>query len=138
MLHSQINQMVCGRLPVFRGKSALSRGPLKSKGGGKTSIFHNAELTTAELLLRIIVSFNQLSLYGAVQIGGRNLPSNSKLILQVALGHPLRTWRMSQRLTSHQRTYRTSPDQQFGILEPEYRCGNMKRNSKPFGRSSID
>ena len=35
------------------------------KGGGSTSTHCNAEPTTAELLLRIIVSANQLGVYGA-------------------------------------------------------------------------
>ena len=51
---------------AFRGTSALSRGPLKSEGGGETSIHCNAEPTTAEQLLRIIVRVNQLSVCGAV------------------------------------------------------------------------
>ena len=63
-------------LPVSRGTSPLSRGPLKSKGGGKTSIHYKAELATAELLLRIVVSVHQLS------IGARNLLSQSQLILR--------------------------------------------------------
>ena len=52
--------------PVFRGTSPSSRGPLKSKGGGKTSIHYNAEPATAELFLRIIVSVNQLSIQEAI------------------------------------------------------------------------
>ena len=45
---------------VFRGTSSLSRGTLKSKGGGKTSRHYNAEPHTAELLLRTIISVNKL------------------------------------------------------------------------------
>ena len=52
--------------PVLRGTSLLSRGPLKSNGGGKTSIHFNAEPDTAELLLRSVVSVYQFSFYGAV------------------------------------------------------------------------
>ena len=44
----------------------MDRGPLKSKGGGKTSIHDNGDSATAELLSRIIISVNQLSIYGAV------------------------------------------------------------------------
>ena len=51
---------------VLRGTSLLSRGPLKSNGGGKTSIHFNAEPDTAELLLRSVVSVYQFSFYGAV------------------------------------------------------------------------
>ena len=45
---------------------ALSGGALKSKGGGKTSTLIKGDSTTAELLFRVIISVNQLSIYGAV------------------------------------------------------------------------
>ena len=52
--------------PVFRATSPLSRGQLKSKGHGKLSIHYAATQETIETIFRIIVSANQLSLYGAV------------------------------------------------------------------------
>ena len=52
--------------PIFRATSPLSRGRLKSKGHGKLSIHYSADLETIETIFRIIVSANQLSLYGAV------------------------------------------------------------------------
>ena len=52
--------------PIFRATSPLSRGRLKSKGGGKLSIHYAADLETIETIFRIIVSANQLNLYGAV------------------------------------------------------------------------
>ena len=52
--------------PVFRATSPLSRGQLKSKGGGKLSIHYCADLETIETVFRTIISVNQLSLYGAV------------------------------------------------------------------------
>ena len=52
--------------PIFRATSSLSRGQLKSKGHGKLSIHCAADLETVETNFRIIVSANQLSLYGAV------------------------------------------------------------------------
>ena len=50
----------------FRTTTPLSRGQLKSKGHGKLSIHYSADLETIETIFRIIVSANQLSLYGAV------------------------------------------------------------------------
>ena len=47
------------------GTRTFFRGARKSKGGGTTSIRYDAEPATAELLLRIISSVNQLSIYGA-------------------------------------------------------------------------
>ena len=52
--------------PVFRATSPLSRGMLKSKGGGKLSIHFCADLETITTVFRTITSVNQLSLYGAV------------------------------------------------------------------------
>ena len=52
--------------PVFRASSPLSRGVLKSKGGGKLSIHFCADEGTIETVVRTIISVNQLSIYGAV------------------------------------------------------------------------
>ena len=54
------------RHPVFRSTSPLSRGVLKSKGGGKLSIHFCADEGSIETVLRTIISVNQLSIYGAV------------------------------------------------------------------------
>ena len=51
--------------PIFRGTSALARGPLKSKGGGQLSTHYNGDSATREVLFRIIISVNQLSVHGA-------------------------------------------------------------------------
>ena len=52
--------------PVFRATSPLSRGQLKSKGGGKLSIHYCADQDTITTVFRTVTSVNQLSLYGAV------------------------------------------------------------------------
>ena len=52
--------------PVFRATSPLSRGVLKSKGGGKCSVHFCAEGETIVTVFRTIISVNQLSIYGAV------------------------------------------------------------------------
>ena len=46
--------------------SPLSRGQIKSKGGGKLSIHYGADLETIKTVVRTIISVNQLSIYGAV------------------------------------------------------------------------
>ena len=53
-------------LPVFRAASPLSRGQLKSKGGGKLSTHCCADQDTITTVFRTITSVNQFSLYGAV------------------------------------------------------------------------
>ena len=52
--------------PVFRATSPVSRGTLRSKGGGKLSIHFCADQGTIETVFRTIISVNQLSIYGAV------------------------------------------------------------------------
>ena len=52
--------------PVFRATTPLSRGTLKSKGRGKLSIHFAADQDTIDTIYRIILSVNQLSIYGAV------------------------------------------------------------------------
>ena len=55
-----------GGHPVFRGSSALERGDLKSKGKGKLSIHFCGDDKNVEVVLRTIISVNQLSIYGAI------------------------------------------------------------------------
>ena len=52
--------------PIFRATTPLSRGQLKSKGKGKVSIHDSADTDTKGKFYRIILSVNQLSIYGAV------------------------------------------------------------------------
>ena len=52
--------------PTFRATTPLSRGQLKSKGRGKLSIHFAADDFTIDTIYRIILSVNQLSVYGAV------------------------------------------------------------------------
>ena len=52
--------------PFFRGSSTFERGDLKSKGKGKLSIHFSGSDETVEVILRTIISVNQLSVYGAV------------------------------------------------------------------------
>ena len=52
--------------PIFRATTPLSRWILKSKGHGQLSIHFTADYSTIETVFRIIISANQLSIYGAV------------------------------------------------------------------------
>ena len=51
---------------VFRETSPLSRGTLKSKGGGNLSIHFCADVDMIETVFRTIISVNQLNVHGAV------------------------------------------------------------------------
>ena len=52
--------------PIFRASSAFERGDLRSKGGGKKSRHFNGSTENIALLLRTVISVNQLSICGAV------------------------------------------------------------------------
>ena len=52
--------------PIFRATTPLSRSQLKSKGRGKLSIHFTVDQHTIDSFFRIILSVNQLSVYGAV------------------------------------------------------------------------
>ena len=52
--------------PVYRSMSPLSRGTLKSKGGGKLSTHFCADEGTIETVFRTNISVNELSINGAV------------------------------------------------------------------------
>ena len=52
--------------PIFRATTPLSRCNLKSKGRGKLSMHFAADVDTIDTIYRIIISVNQLSVYGAV------------------------------------------------------------------------
>ena len=75
--------------PLFRGTCRLSRAPLKSKGGGKTSIHFNADPHTADLLLLTIVFVNQLSIYGAVADWCHELTQRAEAHLSLSTGRPV-------------------------------------------------
>ena len=52
---------------TFRATTPLSRGQLRSKGKRKVSIHFTADQDTLDTIYRIILSDNQLSIYGAVE-----------------------------------------------------------------------
>ena len=52
--------------PIFQATSLLEKRELKSKGGGQKTIHNNEREETVELILRTVISFNQLSIFGSV------------------------------------------------------------------------
>ena len=82
--------------PIFRATTPLSRGKLKSKGKGKVSIHFSADPDTVDTIYRIILSVNQLSIYGAVAAICDEYEGH-----QIARGNPL-YWRVSQLFLRHQ------------------------------------
>ena len=52
--------------PIFRASRAFRTGELRSKGGRKKSIHFNGSNENIELLLRTVISANQLSIHGAI------------------------------------------------------------------------
>ena len=66
--------------PIFRGTSALERGEFRSKGRGSTTIHFTARDDNVQLLLKMIISVNQLSLYGAVADLIEELPVGQRAV----------------------------------------------------------
>ena len=91
--------------PIFRASSAFERGELISKGHGKKSIHFNGSEENIELLLRTIISANQLSVYGAVA-GICKCPKIQRLrwnLQRIRFGIIGNTYRTSYCWSSHQR-----------------------------------
>ena len=64
--------------PIFRCTSVFGRGQLKSKGGGRTTVHFTACDENIQLILKMIISVNQFSLYGAAADLIKELPENQK------------------------------------------------------------
>ena len=63
--------------PIFRASSALERGELRSKGGGKKTIHFIGSEQNVELILRTVISANQFSIFGAAADMCREIDGNS-------------------------------------------------------------
>ena len=70
--------------PIFFGTSVLERGDLRRKGGGKKSIHFNGSTQNIELLLQMVISVNQLTIYGAVAGMIEELPVGQKAPVNLA------------------------------------------------------
>ena len=110
--------------PIFRASSALERGELKNKGKGMKTIHSNGTDETFELILRTVISVNQLSVYGAAADLCGELARDSKGTAE------------RQRI-SNLWFYRQNFQQliEFLRLMPKYMetcCVNMSRNSQIF------
>ena len=77
--------------PKFRANSALERGESRSKEKGKKSIHFNGCEENIELILRTIISVNQLSIYGAVADLCKELPTASEVAGKPAANEDLET-----------------------------------------------
>ena len=66
--------------PIFRGTSASERGKLRSKESGKKSIHFNGSTRNIELLLQMVISVNQLSIYGAAADMIEELPVGQRAV----------------------------------------------------------
>ena len=85
--------------PVFRATTPLSRGILKSKGSGKLSIHFAADRDTVDTIYRIILSVNQLSVYGAVAAICEEFEDHQDRTGQpvILIGQINRSWRSQSR-----------------------------------------
>ena len=76
--------------PFFCATSALERGELRSKEKGKKSIHFNGGEENIELILRTIISANQLSICGAVcRLAQRKISKDSEVAGKLAANEDL-------------------------------------------------
>ena len=78
-----------GGHPICRATSALERGELRSEGKGKKSIHFNDAEETIELILRTIISVNQLSIYRALADLCKELSKDSEVAGKLAANEDL-------------------------------------------------
>ena len=110
--------------PIFRATSVLKRGELKNDGKGVKSIHFNGDDDTIELILRTIISVNQLSVYGAAADLCGQLVRDSRGTEKTAANENLESNRQSILLLTL-----------FLRLMPKHKeicCVNTKRNSQNF------
>ena len=89
VLESSSPRVAGSRHRIFRCTSALERGQSRSKEAGKTSIHFNGSTENIELLLQMVISVNQLSLYGAVADMIAEVPVGRRALEKpVASGQP--------------------------------------------------
>ena len=79
--------------PMFRCTSALERRQLRSKAGGRTTRHFTASDENVQLLLKMVTSVNQLSLYGAEADLIKELPDDQR-----APGKPVAIYHTEQEI----------------------------------------
>ena len=84
--------------PVFRATSALERVELRSKGKGRKCGPFNGSVENIELILRTVISVNQLSIYGAVADLCRELSKDSEVSAKLAANEDLESMEILREL----------------------------------------
>ena len=89
--------------PVFWATSALERGEFRSNGKGKKSIYFNVCDETVELILRTVISVNQLSVSAEQSQTCAKNQTQIQIILKVRRLHSLVNRLRLPMLTPHLR-----------------------------------
>ena len=84
--------------PIFRATSALESGECRSKEKGKKSIHSNGCEETIELILRTMISANQLIIYGGVADLCKDLSQDSEVAGKPAVNEDLEPMEMPTEL----------------------------------------
>ena len=77
--------------PMFRASSLLERGELRSKEGNTKTIYFNGCEQNVELILRTIISANQLSVHGALTDVCRVLSKDTMASVKLEAHDPVET-----------------------------------------------
>ena len=113
--------------PIFRATSALERGELRSKVKGRKSIHFNG----SELILRTIVSANQLSIYGAVADLCKTLSKDSDVAGKPAANEDLESMEIPTELPIADP--HTNAELQGNLLQDcEHKFGQLPEDQKWF------
>ena len=80
--------------PLFRASSALERGELRSKGEDKKTIYFNGSEQNVEMILRTVMSANQLSIIGAVADMCREVSKDTMASGKLEAQDPLETMKI--------------------------------------------
>ena len=108
------------RHPIFRASSAFQRGELRSKGGRKKSIHFDSD-ENIELLLRTVISANQLSIYGAVADLCDEVPKDLRAPVKLAAPDHLEMMEIPTRPSAE--------ETQTNAQQRETWCKNTSENS---------
>ena len=124
--------------PFFRATTPLSRGQLKSKGRGKLSIHFTADQDTADTIYRIILSVNQLSIYGAVaaicdEYEGHQDSTGQPVILvgqSIVLGEVKTETLSTMKIPEMTKLFGSNTFKQIESLSPENRLSKFLQGSR--------
>ena len=113
--------------PFFRGSSVFERGDLKSKGNEQLSLHFNGSDETVEVILRTVISVNQLSVYEAVA------DMCGELAWEISRNSRCRESLVAWESGNHGNASKCRPQIKFHRLMQEYKENLLREYEQKFG-----